>query len=346
MLEKLLLLTSILLSTIGLKTPSLDIDKNILQSKANSGIQAEASLNLPLPQISTRPRIDSLAPKPLIASESHILVDMESGTILSSSNENEKLPIASTTKIMTSILVLENYKLSDIVTISDEAASDTEGADHQTVPEEKISVENLLHVLLINSSNRAAYALAEHYNLPNNVGVSRFVELMNTKAQTLGLENTKYMDPAGLNDSGYSSAYDLYLITKYAMKYPVFAKIVGTSEENVTDETGKINYELKNSNRLVREWNYPGTIGVKTGFTNAASHCLVTAVKRNDHTLISVVLHTDLTGVTAVAASALESKKLFDWAFRYTRWGDESSSQTNIDNTNTDSGLIVPSSIE
>lgn len=345
MLEKILLLTSIILNTVGLQSQSLNIDKNLIQSQTNPGIKAEASLNLPLPEIATRPHLDSDAPILSIASESHILVDEESGTILSSENMNEKLPIASTTKIMTAILVLENYNLNDVITISNEAATDTEGADRQTIAGEKVTVKNLLHILLINSSNRAAYALAEHLNTGSESGVSKFVDLMNVKAENLGMTNTKYLDPAGLNDEGHSTAYDLYLATKYAMKNPIFSEIVGTSEETVTDTTGKIKYDLKNSNRLVREWNYSGAIGVKTGFTNAASHCLVAAVKRNNHTLISVVLHTDLTGVTAVAASALESKKLMEWGFKYTSWGDEAKDQT-IENGSINTSSTSDTNIE
>lgn len=345
MFEKLLILTSILLNTVGFRSAALNIDRNIIQQEVNPSIRVEASGNLTLPDISIKPRIDQFAPDPQIASESHILVDEESGTILSKENPNEKLPIASTTKMMTATLALENYNLDDIVTISEAAASDTLGADRQTVAGEKITVRNLLHVLLINSSNRAAYALAEHMNQPGETGVSKFVAAMNQKAQELGMLDTHYADPAGLNDDlGHSTAYNLYLIAKYALQNQTFASIVKTKTETVTDQSGYIKYSLSNSNRLVNEWNYPGAIGVKTGFTNGASHCLVAAVERNNHTLISVVLHTNLTGVTAVAASALESKKLLDWGFKYTRWGDEKTSEikdNGIINTSTDSTSAI-----
>lgn len=340
MLEKLLLLTSILLNTVGLKAEALNIDKSLIQSKINPGIQAEASANLPLPAISTRPQIDQFAPKPVINTKSHILVDVDSGTILSAMAPDMKLPIASTTKIMTAILVLENYNLEDTVTVSAEAATQI-GVDLQTYKGEKIKVRNLLHVLLINSSNRAAYAIAEHYNGPNETGVTKFIALMNKKAGEIGMQNTDYHDPAGLDVTGYATAYDLYLVTKYALKNPVFAEIVKIKDEEVTDQSGKIVYELHNSNRLVRDWNYPGAIGVKTGYMPEASHTLVGAVRRNNHTLISVVLYTYS---DTASASALESKKLFDWAFKYVKWGDESKDQTidtgSINNLSTENPII------
>ncbi len=319
MITKLLLLASIVLNTVGLRSQALDIDKNLIQKETNPGILAEASLNLPLPKISIKPKLAINTPKPTIYTKSHILIDEESGTILSEKDKDLKLPIASTTKIMTGIIVLEKYDLDDVLTVSKEAASQI-GVDLLTVKGEKITVRNFLKCLLINSSNRAAFALAEHYNTANESGITKFVSLMNQKAKELGMVNTDYHDPAGLDVTGYSTAYDLTLVTKYAMKNPIFAEIVKTKEEEVTDVSGKIRYQLRNSNRLVREWNYPGALGVKTGYMPEASHTLVAAVRRDGHTLISVVLYTF---VDTAPASAEESKKLFDWGFKYTRWDDE-----------------------
>ncbi len=323
MITKLLLLASIVLNTVGLKSQALDIDKNLIQSVANHGISVEASNDLPLPTISIKPKLLPNAIKPVIYTKSHILVDEESGTILSEKDKDLKLPIASTTKVMTAVLVLENYNLDDIITVSKEAAVQI-GVDLVTVKGEKITIRNFLKCLLINSSNRAAYALAEHYNGPNETGITAFVALMNKKAKELGMTNTDYHDPAGLDVTGYSTAYDQTLVTKYALKNPIFAEIVKTKEEDVTDVTGKIKYQLRNSNRLVREWNYSGAIGVKTGYMPEASHTLIGAVRRDGHTLISVVLYTF---ADTVSASAEESKKLFDWGFKYTRWGDEATKE-------------------
>jgi serine-type D-Ala-D-Ala carboxypeptidase (penicillin-binding protein 5/6) len=319
MIAKLLVISSIILNTIGFKAAALDVDKQLVQREVVPGLQVEASNNKALPLISLKPYLEPGTVEPVIYSTSHLLIDQDSSTVLSSSQPDLKLPIASTTKIMTGILVLEKYSLDDTVIVSSEAASQI-GVDLQTYTGEKISIKELLKIMLINSSNRAAYALAEHYNGPDETGVGKFIALMNTKAKELGMNNTNYRDPAGLDVAGYSTAYDLYLVTKYAMKNSLFAQIVGTKTDTATDLSGRIKYQLTNSNRLVNEWNYNGAIGVKTGYMPEASHCLVAAVKRNNHTLISVVLHTNLDNNTA---SADETKKLMDWGFKYAKWGDE-----------------------
>jgi len=316
MIEKLLLILSITANTLGLKSVSLDIDRSVTASKINPTISAEASLNQILPQIAVRPKVSSMATTPKIYAKSYLLIDEESGTILTQESAHDRLPIASTTKIMTAVIVLENYKLDDTLTVSRNAASQI-GVDLQTFTGEKAEAGSFLKLLLLNSSNRAAFALAEHMNAIGEEGTDKFLRKMNAKAKELGMVDTDYHDPAGLDVTGYSTAYDLYLVTKYALKYPVFREIVKTPDDSITDITGKTKYELHNSNRLVRDWRYSGAIGVKTGYMPEASHTLVGAVERDGHTLISVVLGTI---EDTPQASALESKKLFDWGFANTKW--------------------------
>lgn len=316
MIEKLLLIVSITANTLGLRSVSLDIDHSITAARINPTINAEASLNQILPEIGVRPKVSPMAPKLNVYTKSFILADAESGTVLAQGSAHDRLPIASTTKIMTAVIILENYRLDETLTVSRNAASQI-GVDLQTYTGEKAEVGSFLKLLLINSSNRAAFALAEHMNRSGEEGTEKFLNKMNAKAKEIGMVDTDYHDPAGLDVTGYSSSYDLYLITKYALKYPVFREIVKTPDDTVTDITGKTKYELHNSNRLVRDWQYQGAIGVKTGYMPEASHTLVGAVEREGHTLISVVL-----GTTADTpqASALESKKLFDWGFANTKW--------------------------
>ncbi len=245
------------------------------------------------------------------------MIDPESDVVFTSNDANTKTAIASTTKIMTATIVLENYKLDDIVTISREAAIQV-GMDPTTKFGEKITVENLLDVLLIISSNRAAYALAEHINLPGETGTDKFVRMMNEKAKSLGMYDTDYHDAAGLDTTGYSTAHDLAIITEYAMQKPLFARIVGTPKKSVTDITGNIVHELKNSNRLVSDWNYPGAIGVKTGYMPEASHSLVAAAKRDNHTLYAIILYTTY---DTAEESATEARKLLDWGWANIDWG-------------------------
>jgi len=287
--------------------------------KSEGGVKNSAiagSSSLPLPFIAQKPTIDKFIARPNIYAKHYLLADMDSGTILLKSNIKDKVPIASTTKIMTALVVLDNYKLSDPVIISVAAAFQA-GADSYLQIGEKITVSELLYCLLIKSGNDAAYALAEHANGLDDVGVDKFVSLMNKKAKTLGMKDTNYKDPAGLDANGYSSAYDLFLVTKSAMQNKLFRQIVATKEYSAKSLDGQIWHKLDNSNRLVGEYNYPGAIGVKTGYMPEAGHCLVTAVKRNGHTLIGVVLKTNADNASV---SADESVKMFDWAFPNIKW--------------------------
>jgi D-alanyl-D-alanine carboxypeptidase (penicillin-binding protein 5/6) len=276
---------------------------------------AEASnLNNALPDILPLPTIKANAPKAVANATDYILVDANSGTILAGKNENVQVPIASTTKIMTATIALENYKLDDIATISSTATSQVPSVAYLQTGEQ-ITIENLLNCMLIPSGNDAAYAVAEHMS-GDTGGTAKFVAKMNEKAKELGMTDTHYEDPAGLNSAGYSSPYDLYLITKYALQNPVFRQIVGRSSYTAKNVTGTIYHSLKQSNRLVTDF-YPGAIGVKTGFTDEAGHCLVGAATRNGHTLISIVLKTYS---TTPSASADEAERLLTWGFANTSW--------------------------
>lgn len=222
---------------------------------------------------------------PNVNSRAAIVYDRSSGSILFGKNENEKCKMASTTKIMTAIIVIEKSNLEDIVTISAKAAG-TGGSRLGLHTDDKISVLNLLYGLLLCSGNDAAVALAEY------VGgdVTGFADLMNSKASDLGLTSTNFVTPHGLdNDDHYTTAYELALITNYALKNETFRNLVGTKNYTIS-----INGHLKtlsNTNELLG--NLDGVYGVKTGFTNGANRCLVTSVKRNNMDLICIVLGAD-----------------------------------------------------
>lgn len=245
-----------------------------------------------------------------ILAKNYVLIDADSFYPLLEKYSHSQVAIASTTKIMTAVIVLENYDLKDVVTISQNASSQI-GSDIQLRTGEKLTVESLLYALLVKSGNDAAMALAEH--LPG--GLMTFIQKMNDKANYLGLKDTNYKDPAGLDDTGYSSAYDLAIITAYAMKNPVFNKIIRTQEFNITSIDGKISHQLESSNRLIKSDEplyYPLAIGVKTGFTPTAGHTLVSAGESEGKILISVVLNTY---ENTVDASAKESRKLLKYGF-------------------------------
>ena len=223
--------------------------------------------------------------EPTINSRAAVVLDRNSGIILFGKNENEKRKMASTTKIMTAIVVIENSNLDNIVTISSKAAG-TGGSRLGLHTNDKISIRNLLYGLLLCSGNDAAVALAE------SVGgdIQGFADLMNKKCTELGLTSTHFVTPHGLdNDEHYTTAYELALITNYALKNETFKNFVGTKNCTITINNSPKN--LSNTNELLG--NLDGVYGVKTGFTNGANRCLVTSIKRGDMDLICIVLGAD-----------------------------------------------------
>lgn len=318
MIVKSLILFSIIFNSIGLSGAANKFDDAVVRDQVSAKKVVEASnLDLlSLPEISPRPVVKMGSERPVANARHYILADMESGAILAKNDQDARVPIASTTKIMTAIVALENYQLDDVATIS-ETASTQIGADAYLRPGERITIENLLNCMLIKSGNDSAYAVAEHMNQPGEIGITRFVEKMNEKAKELGMVNTHYEDSSGLDTTGYSSAHDLYLATKFALKNQTFASIVIKDNAVAKNVDSTVWHELKNSNRLVAEYQYPGAIGVKTGYMPESGHCLVGAAKRNGHTLIAIVLSTYS---DTASASADEARRLLDWGFNNVEW--------------------------
>lgn len=246
--------------------------------------------------------------KPIIYARAYIVIDPETKYPILAKNEDSPVPIASTTKIMTSLIAMETLPLDKVVTISSKAATIT-GSEVNLMTGEKLTVKELLHALLISSANDGAYALAE-----TSGDVDGFVQKMNTKATILGLKNTHYLDPAGLDDTGHSSPRDLAILTSYALTKPLFREIVATPKYTVWSADQRFKHELTNSNRLVVQEEplyMPQAIGVKTGFTYEAGHCLIAAANINGKEYISVVLHTN---EDSKDASAREARKLLLFA--------------------------------
>lgn len=317
MVIKSIICISIILNTLGMATVSDKFNNAIRKQEMGTKTSAVASdSNIYLPEIVNTPSIPLFAKSPNILADRYLLADLDSGEILLKRNANLKVPIASTTKIMTAVVVLETYNLDDVATISEKAAYQP-GADAFLRVGENIDVQNLLYCMLIKSGNDAAYALAEMLEPNSADSVDKFVELMNTTAKRLGMSNTHYEDPAGLNTNGYSSAYDLFTITKYSFNYKLFRDIVSTPKYTASNAGGTIFHQLDNSNRLVGEYSYMGAVGVKTGFMPEAGHCLVGAARRDGHTLVAIILRTYADTATA---SADESLKLLDWGWANTIW--------------------------
>ncbi len=236
-------------------------------------------------------------------SRSCVVIDRLAQSILYGKNEKNKVKMASTTKIMTAIIVLENSSLDTTVEASKKAAG-TGGSRLGLKTGDKITIRDLMYGLMLCSGNDAAVCLAE------SVGgsIEGFSELMNTKAQELELHNTHFESPHGLDsDQHYTTAYELALLSDYALKNPTFLNIVGTKNHTVTiNGTPKT---LSNTNELLG--NLDGVYGIKTGFTNGANRCLVTACKRGNMDIICVVLGADTKNFRTK-----DSIKLIEYSFK------------------------------
>lgn len=232
-----------------------------------------------------------------------LIYDRTSGRVLYEKNGSKQTPMASTTKIMTAIVVTENSNLTDIVTIDSKAAS-TGGSRLGLKKNDKITIEDLLYGLMLRSGNDAAVALAIHVG----GSISGFAEMMNKKAIKLGLTNSHFVVPHGLDMQGhYTTAYELAKITDYALKIDKIRKIVGTKSYTVTiNGQSKI---ISNTNELLG--NLYGVYGVKTGFTNGAGRCLVTSCKRENLDIITVVI-----GADTKKYRTADSMKLIEYAYK------------------------------
>ena len=220
-----------------------------------------------------------------ISAKSAVLIDGMSGRILYEHNAYEKLPMASTTKIMTGLLACESGSLSEKVKTS-AFASGTEGSSLWLKIGEELSLEELTYGLMLKSGNDAAVAIAEHLGGSTDA----FALLMNKRARETGAVNTNFINPHGLDSDGhYTTAYDLALIAKEAMKNKFFRKIVSTKDYTIPMKGEKWDRALKNHNKLL--WQYDGCNGVKTGFTKSCGRCLVSSAERDGQELICVTLN-------------------------------------------------------
>lgn len=243
---------------------------------------------------------------PNIGAEAYIAIDANSGRIISSKNANKKMPMASTTKIMTTILAIENTKNLDTIIEIPESCTNIEGSSLYLKPKQKVSIIDLLYGTMHRSGNDAALALANYVGKNN---IDNFIKMMNNKAKELGAYNTNFTNPNGLhNDDHYTTAYDLALISQYAMKNDIFREISSSKSYKAKS----LNTIIYNKNKVVHQ--YSGGTGIKIGYTKAAGRCLAASAK-NENTEIIVVLLNDGSWFN-------DSYKIFDWAFdnfKYTK---------------------------
>lgn len=210
---------------------------------------------------------------------SEIALELERGDVLYSKNAERRLPMASTTKIMTALLICEDCDLTETITVPDEAVG-VEGSSIYLKKDEQISIRDLLYGLMLRSGNDAASALAVHHS----GSLDAFVERMNGRAEELGAAHTHFANPSGLPDDGhYTTALDLCNIARAAMKNPVFAEVVSTKKYSGDFRS------FTNKNKLLNTLD--GANGIKTGYTEKAGRCLVSSAKRGNMDVVCVVLN-------------------------------------------------------
>lgn len=244
-------------------------------------------------------------PPPQITATSAIVIDLDSAAVLYQKQPDTRQLPASTTKIMTALVALNEYQMSDIVTITNENQS--VGNVAELYPGEQLTVKDLLHALMISSGNDAAVALAQHH--PD--GYFGFIKRMNQLAKDLQLRNTHFTNASGIEDpQHFSSARDLAILTKHILTYPLIIELTSTPTTTITSIDGKYSHYLQNTNQLLTF--VPGMYGVKTGWTLNAGECFVGYVNRDNRRIITVVLGSnDRFGETA---------QLIDWVYQNHIW--------------------------
>jgi serine-type D-Ala-D-Ala carboxypeptidase (penicillin-binding protein 5/6) len=248
-----------------------------------------------------------------VKAKAGILVDATTGQVLWAKDPDTPRPIASITKVMTALLVLQAGNLNQEVKVPKAVTAYVAEYDANAVglkPGQVLTVDELLHMMLIESAADAAYTLANFYG----PGLPVFIAKMNTEAAKLGLTQTHFTSPDGLpyptETSTYSTPVDLVKLGEIAMSYPEFRSIVDTQNYNVAKGDGHSAYSVTNDNQLLSD--YPGAIGIKTGFTNEAGHTLLFEAVRGDRNLIGVVLGSPPTGFNSADQDAT---KVLNWGF-------------------------------
>lgn len=231
-----------------------------------------------------------------------LIYDRASGRIIYEKNGNKQTPMASTTKILTAIVTLENADLKETVTIESKAAG-IGGSRLGLKKNDKITVNDLLYGLMLRSGNDAAVALALHVG----GSIEGFADMMNKKAEELGLTNSHFVVPHGLDNEGhYTTAYELAKMADYALNIPKFKEIV--SSKSATIYINGYPKAINNTNNLLGS--VSGVYGVKTGFTNGAGRCLVSSCKRGELDIITVVI-----GANTNNQRTADTKELIEYAF-------------------------------
>lgn len=296
-----ILLLGIALAISLPKTADLIQSKVLAQNLPNNILSGKDVLGSE--KVIMLPQSQGITP-PVVTATAILVESLDDNFLMFEKNSNKRVPIASTTKIMTALIGVEYFKPNEILTVPDISMAD--GSTMGLKQGEKLSFRSLLYGMLLNSGNDAAFTIAANY--PG--GTAAFINEMNNQAKNLGLLDTNFDNPAGFDSPNhYSSASDLSKIATLAIENPQLARVVGTKETTVFSVDKTISHPLKNLNKLL---NIPGVLGIKTGYTPLARENFVGLVERDGHRMLTVVLGSgDRFG---------ETEKLMDWAYSNFKW--------------------------
>ncbi len=249
--------------------------------------------------------------QPDIEAKSALVMDLDSGVVLYEKNPYARLPMASLTKIMTAVIIMESHDLDEVVTIEDNYASMPESETGVIIwlqQNEKITVRDLLTALLVRSAGDAALALAKYHS----GSTEAFVEEMNKRAREMNLTDTNFTNPVGVDkENHYSSSYDLAILTKRALRFSVFRNIVRMKDAEVSSTNGGITHSFKSTDLLLNS--YLDIRGVKTGTTDEAGESVINLARNEQgHEIIAVLLNSP--------DRFQENKSIIDWVFRSYKW--------------------------
>lgn len=262
---------------------------------------------LPISEPNYIPILNANIPRPVISGKAALVYDTRSSRFLYEKNIDHKLPIASLTKILSAVIILEKLNLEDIVTISENSIK-VDGEKQDLYLGEKLSVRNLLKLMLIESSNDAAYALAEYSKVKN----IDFVGTMNSKATAINMKNSFFTDPAGLDDNAYSTGEDLIKLVEYSLSYQEIWDISSEKTAIIESSDERIKHSVTSTNRLLGL--LKDIIGGKTGYTDGAGQCMILVASVPDYSgkIVSIVLgSSDRFG---------DTQKLIEWTRTAYRW--------------------------
>ena len=266
---------------------------------------------------------------PAIGAESAILMDADSGMILYSKNIHEHLYPASTTKLMTCLVAIENCPLNELITVNQSAidANESDGSHMYLTAGEKLTLEELLYGIIINSANEACNAVGEHIA----GSMDAYVEMMNSRAAELGCTDTHFVTTNGLHDEDhYTSAHDLALIGRAFFSHDILASMACTTRHSIPESDLHGEHNLKSKNKLYpgQEYEYDGLIGSKTGFTSMSRQTLVSCAQRGSIRLICVIM------MEESPYQFTDTTQLFDYGFDhfYITGTDEINSRFNLSN--------------